>query len=256
MNMNQKFLGLHPVNSTLYFIGGDTQEQFNENKVNQTEDWYYHTNEITYYINQYGHRCKNIESINLDNYILFAGCSHTLGVGLELEKTYPYIVSNMLGCDYYNLAVPASGIDVLEYNLLTWLATVPQKPKTIMIQWPDHSRFVGYEPIGKRFLERGSWCESEADLKMIVNSEDIGMFNARKALSYRLITNTVKCPLVKFNHGAQASYDTENFKMRQRDFSRDLSHSGIKSNQIFAEELYQKLVEEVPCFKINNRCVI
>jgi hypothetical protein len=251
MKLNQKLLGLHPVDVNFRFVSGDTQAMFNKNKVTQSEDWYYHNTPISYFINNFGHRCKNVESINLDNYILFAGCSHTFGVGLELEKTYPYIVSNMLRCDYYNLAVPASGIDVLEYNILTWLATVPQKPKAIMIQWPDHSRFVGYTPTSKHFMEIGSWG-TNSDLKMIVNSEDVGMFNARKALSHRLITNVAKSPLIKFNHGAQASYDTENFKMRQRDYARDLSHSGIKSNQIFAEELYQKIVEEVSCFKINT----
>ena len=43
-----------------------------------------------------------------DNYILFIGCSHTMGVGLELEKTYPHILSEKLKMDYYNLAVPAT----------------------------------------------------------------------------------------------------------------------------------------------------
>jgi DNA polymerase III alpha subunit len=60
--------------------------------------------------------CKSInikiEDIDLNNYILFIGCSHTEGIGLELQTTYPYLVSEELKCDYYNLGLGGTGIDV------------------------------------------------------------------------------------------------------------------------------------------------
>ena len=90
-------------NTTLAYRGLDSEENLHINLASQPNDWYYRNKTITYQYNEYGHRCKSIHDIDLDNYILFAGCSHTEGVGLELETTFPYLVSNQLGNDYYNM---------------------------------------------------------------------------------------------------------------------------------------------------------
>ena len=127
MKLYNDFLGSDVSNVAYKFVGGDSNAQFNKNSAAQPSDWYYHNKTLTYSFNNQGHRSKNFENIDQDNYILVTGCSHTMGVGLELEKTYPYIVSKELGVDYYNLAVPATGIDVVEYNLLTWFFTINKK---------------------------------------------------------------------------------------------------------------------------------
>lgn len=83
--------------------------------------------------NSRGHRCKEIEEINLQNYILFAGDNVGVGWGTLLEETYPYLVSKALKIDYYNLSIFNGGIDSLRYNLITWLHKIPQKPRAIII---------------------------------------------------------------------------------------------------------------------------
>jgi len=83
------FLGSDNSNITLDFVGGDSKQQFNKNVLTQPIDWYYHDKKLTYSFNNQGHRSKNFKDIDQDNYILFTGCSHTMGIGLELEKTYP-----------------------------------------------------------------------------------------------------------------------------------------------------------------------
>jgi hypothetical protein len=83
--------------------------------------------------NSRGHRCKEIEEINLQNYILFAGDNVGVGWGTPLEETYPYLVSKALNIDYYNLSIFNGGIDSLKYNLITWYHKIPQKPRAIII---------------------------------------------------------------------------------------------------------------------------
>ena len=56
---------------------------------------------------------ERAQEIILNNYILFTGCSHTKGVGLALEDTYPYLLAQKLNCDYYNLALGGTGQDVM-----------------------------------------------------------------------------------------------------------------------------------------------
>ena len=237
MIIYNNFLGSDTFNSTVNFVGGDSKQEFNKNAPNQPHDWYYHDKKLTYSFNNQGHRSKNFEDIDQDNYILFTGCSHTVGVGLELEKTYPYIVSKELGVDYYNLAVPATGIDVVEYNLLTWFFTVTKKPKLIIAQWLDHSRYIEYNFQVKRGLERGSWNTEPDKLSFLVNSEDTGMFYARKHMTYNLIRTCSPVPLIAVNFGGQQSYGVYDLHMTKIDHARDLGHAGVKSHANFTKTL-------------------
>jgi hypothetical protein len=242
MRFYDDFIGTDEHNQVNLFTCGDSKEQFDFNKTNQPDDWYYNNANITYDFNNKGHRCKNIEDVDLDNYVLFTGCSHTMGVGLELEKTYPYIASQQLGYDYYNLAIPATGIDVVEYNLLTWWFKIEKKPKYVFVQLPDHSRFVSYFHEYDHIVERGTWSGDDTDLRFIVNSEDTGFFNARKMLHLRTIKNIINVPIYTFNFGAQISYDYEDWHMKQLDKARDLSHSGILSNIEFAKQVCNRII--------------
>ena len=99
LSLNNDFLGYHPKEHNVRFSGTDTSKIFLENLKTQSNDWYYRSNIISYDRNSNGHRCKNIDEIDLNNYILFIGCSHTEGIGLKLEDTYPYLLSNKLECD-------------------------------------------------------------------------------------------------------------------------------------------------------------
>lgn len=241
MRWYNDFIGMDDSNTVLPFLGGDFEHTFEENLLTCPEDWYYRTHPITYSFNSLGHRSKNIKELDLENYILFIGCSHTTGIGLELEKTFPDIVSRKLGCDYYNLSLPGTGIDVLEYNLLTWFATVKERPKIVCVQWPDHSRYMSYNPEYSHMSERGTWDTEKDNIALVVNAEDSGLFYARKRLAVNLINNVVDCPMISCNFGGQSQYDLENFSMRRLDLARDLSHAGIKSNEDFSEVLFNKM---------------
>ena len=226
------------------FTGGDSEQQVIKNKPTQKDDWYYNYTPIEYSFNKLGHRSKNVEEIDLDNYILFTGCSHTAGVGLELEKTYAYVLSKQLNVDYYNIAMPATGIDVLEYNLLTWFAKIPKKPKMVIVQLPDHSRYTKFGIDQDHLLEGGAWDHSDDGTKFIVNSEDSGFFYASKLLSTNLIDSCVKCPIYKFNVSGQDAYSNIEISMKTIDRARDLSHPGILSNQYYAKVLF-KIISEL-----------
>ena len=76
------------------------------------------------YFNSRGHRCKEIEDIDLRRYVLFAGDNVAVDYNNSIEKTYPYIIANKLGLDYYNLAIFNGGVECLKYNLFTWSAKI------------------------------------------------------------------------------------------------------------------------------------
>jgi hypothetical protein len=195
------------------------------------------TLDITYDYNNRGHRCKDIENINLENYILFIGCSHTEGIGVRLEDSYPFLVAKELNCDYYNLSMSGTGVDVVEYNLVTWLSKIARKPKYIFVQWPDHSRFVASYPGYSQLLSHGTWVKDVDAQKFIASSEYTGFIHARKQISYKMIKEIARVPVIDVHFSSLAPYASDCMWLKKIDLGRDMCHTGIKSHQSIAKEI-------------------
>lgn len=238
MKFNDPFIGADGPNTVEKFSGGDSKKLFLDNLKTSEVDWFYRDVEITYAYNEYGHRCKNIFDIDLDNYILFTGCSHTEGIGLELEKTYPYQIASELGYDYYNLAIAGTGIDVMMYNLNMWFLVVPKKPKFLVVQWPDETRYV--RMCGDRPDSYGIFSEGEDCKKFVYYADKIDFFSSRRFLAEKTVQSMVeKSALI--NVGAYNDFGNINLHLSRIYRARDLSHSGILSNQILAQNIINKL---------------
>ena len=250
--INNDFLGYHPSLNKVFFSGSDTEELYQKNLMLQSKDWYYRTNEISYVRNTNGHRCKDIEDIDLDNYILFTGCSHTEGIGLKLEDTYPYLLSKKLNCDYYNLAVGGTGVDTLSYNITTWFAKIKKQPKLLVIQWPHLLRVLG-KNLGhskndyrsKHLVTHGMW-EKRADI-FFSEGEYLGIFNQAKVLAKKIVNNITDCPVISLN-ALYGELDEGDLHIIQVDTARDINingigHLGRSSNLINTELIYDKIKE-------------
>jgi hypothetical protein len=250
MKFYNDFIGEDANNINVNFLhgNGDSEENYLANLKTQPDDWYYRENKVEYSFNSYGHRSKEIKELDFDNYLLFIGCSHTQGVGVKLENTYPHIISKNFKCDYYNLGMSATGIDVLEYNLLTWFFKFNKRPKAVIAQLPDHSRFLSCYPGYDNLIPNGSWnIGSDKNVeKLLVNGEDTGFFHARKNISYRLINTVVQVPTIRLNYGSQVMYDSvDEVRFRRLDLARDLSHPGIESHKAVADTVSMILKTEV-----------
>ena len=194
---------------------------------------------VYYKYNKLGHRCKNVEEINLDDYILFAGCSHTLGEALTLEYTFPYVTSKNLNCDYYNLAVPATGIDVVFYNLMMWFALY-KPPKMVVLQYPDYARFSCSVPNSPLVVPHGPW-ESDIDIiDMMMKSEDKGLYSFRNTCYLQLLNNIIKVPLIKIVFGQTKSIDSDAIRIHKVDYAVDNQHYGPETHSIVADILCDK----------------
>ena len=98
-------------NRTVKWLPQDTEELYLENlKSNQLalerNGWI--DTEITYKFNSFAFRCEEFTN---DPSILFLGCSHTVGVGLPVEHTWPTIVANKLNLKCYNLGQGGGSAD-------------------------------------------------------------------------------------------------------------------------------------------------
>ena len=252
---DNKFIGYGESHLVEEFTGSDTKETLQENLRNKPIDWYYRNINITYKRNSLGHRSKEISEIDLDNYILTAGCSHTEGVGLELEKTYPYLLAEKLNCDYYNLSLGGFGVDIITHNLIVWLTTQPKKPKVIILQWSYWARFAHFHHNPSTQLDSNRWVispegshtSSDSARNMLVYGEDINFFKTVEKLAkikIDCIVKSMNIPIIHlYTHSTNLfSEDDKALFIDKIDSARD-NHYGIQTHQLLATKLVNTIKE-------------
>jgi hypothetical protein len=191
-----------------------------------------------YNYNDNGFRCNSINSINTDNYILFAGCSHTEGLGLELYNSYPYITSQLLSSDYYNLGISGAGCDVVSYNLLTWLNKFNHKPKLIIVQWPYHLRYICKS---NDILHcQGSWS-TDIYSEFLILGDRIGYFDMRMLLAANLLKN-IKIPQIHISFPEYHQQFNDTIDFITLDKANDNLHLGPKSHNLMAQKIADKWI--------------
>ena len=136
-------------------------------------------------LNSYGYRCKEISDVNLHNYILFVGDNVCLSYHIPIEDTFPYIISQKLKTDYYNLSVFNGGIESIKFNLFSWLSLIKQPPKTIILA----AEFANALMVSGSTID---WIQpadySNEHVAELLNAGNIsGFHNGRKALFSNLV---------------------------------------------------------------------
>jgi len=243
LSLANDFIGYEPSNHNVLFSGSDTEELYTQNLKSKSNNWYYRTNQIRYIRNSNGHRCNEIKNIDLTNYILYAGCSHTEGIGLELEKTYPYVLSKSLECDYYNVSIGGSGIDVLLHNLIVWFGTIKQKPKLVIIQWPFWARYARFirEPTNATLLSTRISMVGGVNDPTLMEGESVHYFKTIEHLAKIKLNHMIDVPIINIGLAEYPSIINDDFIIFDYlDYARDL-HFGIESHENLASKLYHTI---------------
>lgn len=174
------------------FAHTDTEELYKRNLERFGSDWHWAKTPVNYKFNKYGYRMnKELEDVDFNNYYAFFGCSYTMGVGLPIEETYSYRIAEAAGVDYINGALGGAPVELVLYNIITLLTTAPNKPKVVVINWPELYRTMHWEnsklafmlPNIKSDMMSRHWLKSyEAFI-----TEDSHVVNR-----FKMIRNTVK----------------------------------------------------------------
>ena len=125
------------INSEVKFAHTDSEESYNTNLKAYGNDWHYAHHSVTYKFNSLGYRMKQLEDVDYDNYYAFFGCSFTVGIGLNLEDTFVYKISQRANVDYINAGMGGSSVDFVYYNFVNLMTMAPKKPKMVFINWPS-----------------------------------------------------------------------------------------------------------------------
>jgi hypothetical protein len=221
--------------------GQDTGEVYQNNLKTQPIDWIYRNKKVSYCRNSFGHRSKEINKLDQE-FVLFVGCSITVGSAVALEDTFPYIVSNNLNVDYYNLAVEGSGPDLLSFNMSNWFSKIRHIPKTVVIQWPESSRT--FRQDGENITPIGPWsCRQH-----IGTSITKKQWQAYESL---VLTDYFEHYFKIAQTNIRSLLESHNVKVIEIqqlpvvDYGRDLKHPGIESHKLIANQVlseFKKLI--------------
>lgn len=204
-----------------------------------------------YDINQYGFRYK---VDNKDKTICFSGCSMTFGQGLPEEKTFPQLVTKMLGSEWQciNLGLPGTGPDIQIANLvwainsfnldkIVWYMSGPTRQIVY-----KNNKIYGYVPPDATFFE------TEKQNNMFVRSNILLEDTHKLQIYWKLyalfsLTKSKGIPVYfrcwdgLFHHqlkNLRTEFDIKEIgHMPQRDLARDNMHPGILSNKQYAKNI-------------------
>jgi hypothetical protein len=156
-----------------------------------------------------------------------------------------------MNCDYYNLGIGGTGIDVLNYNLVTWFAKIKNPPKLLVVQWPNRVRMVleNYPKHKIEYTQHGIWSSFfEGIEEFLVLGEQINFFKTTKTLTKNIIHTIATCPIIEVSTSFDGFSDVD-LMLVQKDYARDHNkdqlrgHLGVESQKINTEMLYKEAMK-------------
>ena len=227
------------MSKTLKFLNNstDTEARFNHNMKHNRDQMLelgWDKQEITYKMNEHGFRSEPF--IN-QNGIMFLGCSHTLGVGLPLEQTFPYIVSQQLKTHYYNLGWSGGSHDTCFRHCTIW--TPKLMPSLVVMLKPDIQRIEIIEH--NTVYKIGSWYTDILRTNPLllewldnpINSE----LNADKnEMAIRYYLNNLNIKLIMLDSKILVVRSASDAKQ-----ARDLLHYGPITQQLIADTILAQI---------------
>ena len=185
---------------------------------------------FTYKFNSHGFRCN--EFTDHPN-IIFLGCSHTVGVGLPVDKTFAQLVSKKLNLQCINLAVAATSNDTAFRLARYWIPKM--NPKIVVVMSPDPARFELITSKNKvNFMPKptpepqytgfyNDWIMCDDNLKL--NQE-------KNKLAIESIAHQNSAKFIFLDALSTIAYI---------DYGRDLWHCGVENNKVIADIILQKI---------------
>lgn len=233
--MNYDSIYKNHANITIDWCPMDTQELYELNLKTRRDDldkfgWI--DNKVSYTFNEHGFRCPSFEN---KPSIMFLGCSHTLGIGINIEDTWGHLVSKELNLRCINLGQGGGTNDTAFRLGYHWIPKL--KPKIVFLLQPDSSRI---EIISRsrniQFLSTGQkipvqWQRWYNDWLLVDSNSVLNFQKNTLALSEICKQNRAKFRYVSSDD------------IPQWDKARDLAHDGVISNSKFVT-LVLSLIED------------
>jgi hypothetical protein len=219
-------------NKTSYWMSYDAEELYHYNLKHRRIDMIRHGwldyPLFTYQFNSFGFRCREFTT---EPSIMFLGCSYTVGIGLPIETIWPELISAQLKMQCANLGIAGSSCDTAFRLCHGYIDKI--KPKIVVLMNPPAIRMEHILDSPRNLgINHCPDKESEIMYKLWASDENNDFFNREKnVLGIQMMCHTRG---IKFVYVESAALGTT---CLSTSLARDLSHAGIESNQLFANQI-------------------
>lgn len=237
------------------------------------------TKTYSYKYNNQGFRCDDFTSTS-ELPIVFLGCSHTSGVGLEIQDVWSNILLKKIkdytgkNIPFWNLATPGSSIDRQAMTLEKHIHKL--NPKLIFFSIPGmYRREIILENDVVDYVPNWNHCAEHSDsLSRKLNKADPTLMDEGYAAfeSYKnllLINSLAKfknskiyyhvgienqentwstnpsCNIIQTMCDRLSNFNNLNVTFNHRDLARDGMHLGKISHNKFAENVFEKIKDQL-----------
>lgn len=244
--MIQDYGHINIAGQTLEFDGSDSEELYLKNlKTNREklEEGNWIDCGLEYKYNHYGFRSEEFDPNITPSPILFFGCSHTVGIGLHVEQTFPYLVSQKLNLPYYNLGVGGGANNTIFRLAHTWIPRLRPCKVVILYTYNERTEFaIGEDNRIKNYIPNHvdtpglkyidwyeSWATHPHNGKIQRAMVSNGLQNICRKQDVELYEFDVDVPL---------------FRDMMIDHARDLMHFGPKTNVLWADVMLEAILNK------------
>lgn len=127
------------VSPNLSIAGNGNFKKYFNNKNSSVILTEYNDCDISYNFNKHGYRSDDFLKENTAT--LYAGCSHTFGLGLPIELVWSYMLKTELGEQgYKNIGVPGASFSSIIDNIHSYIREFG-KPEKLFVLFPNIERF-------------------------------------------------------------------------------------------------------------------
>jgi hypothetical protein len=200
------------------------------------EEYGWTRDNVSYTFNKEGFRADEFTD-GVNDSVLFLGCSHTVGIGVDLESSWTYKVASSLGLRHYNLGIGAGSSDTCFRLAHHWIPRL--RPKYVMMLTPSDTRielveergFIQFLPsmiphvMFKDFYE--TWFSNPANPELN---------QLKNVMGVRTICNGIGVPLIEMP--AEEALKTLDWKEQ---LGRDLMHPGREWHTKITERFLSEL---------------
>jgi hypothetical protein len=226
---------------TVTWCPSDSEDRFERNMADpkqraMLERYGWTKDNISYTFNKDGFRSEEFTYEPNDS-VLFLGCSHTVGIGVDLESSWTHKVASSLGLRHYNLGIGAGSSDTCFRLAHHWIPRL--RPKYVMMLTPESGRMELFEDknIIKFIPSMTQFNHTNHVTAMIegfytnwlTNPANSELNRLKNVMGVRTICNSIGAPLVEIPID-----DMYNPYMIQT-MARDLMHPGKDWNERVAE---------------------
>jgi len=233
----------------VFWVAPDTENNFYKHKKDRVkakllEQAGWTATNVIYKYNAHGFRGEELEYTS-DKSIMFLGCSHIFGTGINLEDTMAYHVSKSLGYKCYNLSLVGSSINTLFSYARHWIPKL--KPNIVVVMQPSILRIGWFN--GLKWPDENDKSEVGEWLKVTPSTVHGGPFDGdgynkdmfefymswtsrRINTTLNMESNTLAIKQICSENDAKfyKFSGEELFATKKVDEARDLVHAGKQTN--------------------------